>query len=114
MDIVSCYIGLHHIELNQLDTFIASIVRVLRPGGIFILRDHDVCTPEMHRFVSLVHAVFSAGLMETWETNQAELRFFRPVQEWVDILARHELQDSGHRELQDHDPSDNVLMSFVK
>lgn len=114
VDLLSCYIGLHHIELDKLDAFVASIARVLRPGGMFILRDHDVTTPEMRTFVSLVHTVFNAGLNESWETNQAELRFFRPVNEWVEILARHGLRDLGHRELQAHDPSDNVLMAFIK
>lgn len=114
VDLLSCYIGLHHIELDKLDAFVASIARVLRPGGMFILRDHDVTTPEMHTFVSLVHTVFNAGLNESWETNQAELRFFRPVNEWVEVLARHGLRDLGHRELQAHDPSDNVLMAFCK
>ena len=114
VELVTCYIGLHHCPLEKLDAFVASIVRVLRPGGMFVLRDHDVTTPAMHTFVSLVHTVFNAGLNGDWETNQRELRFFRPVDEWVTYLGKHGLHDSGKRELQLHDPSDNVLMAFVK
>lgn len=114
MDLVTCYIGLHHCPLDKLDEFVRSIVRVLRPNGIFILRDHDVRTPEMFTFVSLVHTVFNAGLNETWETNQRELRYFRPIAEWVAYLAERGLADLGQRELQAHDPSDNVLLAFTK
>ncbi len=114
LDMVTCYIGLHHCPLDLLDGFVRSIHRVLKPGGLFILRDHDVNTPEMHRFVSLVHTVFNAGLNETWETNQRELRFFRPVAEWVAYLGERGLVDQGQRELQAHDPSDNVLLAFSK
>jgi FAD/FMN-containing dehydrogenase len=62
VDLVSCYIGLHHIDPPRLNGFISSIARTLRPGGTFILRDHDVTSPEMHTFVSLAHTVFNAGL----------------------------------------------------
>jgi FAD/FMN-containing dehydrogenase/SAM-dependent methyltransferase len=114
MDLVTCYIGLHHCPPDRLHAFVRSIVRVLRPGGTFILRDHDVTTPEMFTFVSLVHTVFNAGLNETWETNQRELRYFRPIAEWVEILGEHGLTDTGRREVQKHDPSNNVLLAFMK
>jgi SAM-dependent methyltransferase len=114
VDLVTCYIGLHHCPLDKLDAFVSSIVRVLKPGGLFILRDHDVTTPEMHTFVSLVHAVFNAGLNVQWETNQRELRHFRPIAQWVAYLGERGLGDTGKRELQAHDPSDNVLLAFTK
>lgn len=114
IDLVTCYIGLHHSPLDRLDPFVRSIVRVLRPGGTFILRDHDVTTPAMNTFVSLVHTVFNAGLNESWETNQRELRHFRPIAEWIAYLGERGLQDKGLRELQAHDPSDNVLLAFSK
>jgi SAM-dependent methyltransferase len=114
VDFVSCYIGLHHIAPPDLEPFTRSIARMLRPGGVFILRDHDVATPQMHAFVSLAHAVFNAGLGVPWETNARELRHFAPVAEWVKRLDRVGLRDTGKRLLQAHDPTDNVLMSFVK
>jgi len=114
VDLVSCYIGLHHIEPLRLEPFVRSIARTLRPGGVFILRDHDVKTPEMHAFVSLAHAVFNAGLGVPWEVNRRELRFFAPVEEWSHRLQGAGLRDTGKRLLQAHDPTDNVLMAFVK
>lgn len=112
--LVTCYIGLHHCPLDKLDAFIASIVRLLPEGGIFILRDHDVVSDAMNTFVSLAHSVFNAGLGVPWATNQAELRFFRPVADWIELLARLGLRHTGQRLLQEHDPSDNVLMAFRK
>jgi SAM-dependent methyltransferase len=114
VDFVSCYIGLHHIARDRLGAFMASIARVLRPGGVFVLRDHDVTSPEMFRFVSLIHTVFNAGTGAKWEQNQAELRHFVALEEWSRRLAGVGLVDSGRRLYQAHDPSDNVLMSFVK
>ncbi len=114
VELISCYIGLHHCPLDKLDAFVASICRVLKPGGLFILRDHDVTSPAMHTFVSLVHTVFNAGLNGDWETNQSDLRHFRPIAQWVSYLGEHGLRDSGQRELQANDPSDNVLLAFTR
>ncbi len=41
LDLVICFIGLHHIPAEKLDAFVHSIRRVLRPGGVFLLREHD-------------------------------------------------------------------------
>ena len=81
---------------------------------MFILRDHDVTTPEMVTFVSLAHTVFNAGLGVPWEENAQELRHFVLVADWVSRLKSAGFSDTGKRLLQAHDPSDNVLMAFVK
>ena len=114
LDLVSCYIGLHHIAPDALAPFMNSIYRVLRRGGVFILRDHDVTTPATNAFVSLAHTVFNAGLGVAWDINQQELRYFVPLAEWVRRLEACGFRDAGARLLQAHDPSDNTLLAFVK
>ena len=113
-DLVSCYIGLHHCAPERIDAFVQSIARVLRPGGLFILRDHDVKSERMRAFVALAHTVFNAGLGEPWEVNARERRHFAPVEHWSQLLGRAGLRDSGARVAQRHDPSANLLMAFVK
>jgi len=114
LDFVGCYVGLHHMTVDKLGPFLASIRRVLRPGGVFIVRDHDVRDENLRAMVSLAHTVFNAGLAETWETNASELRFFEPVATWVRRLDEAGFDDSGHRILQDNDPTDNTLLCFVR
>lgn len=113
-DLVTCFIGLHHIQPGGLDGFVRSIARILRPGGLFILRDHDVPTPEMNALVSLAHTVFNAGLGMRWEVNAKEPRFFAPLAHWCRALAAVGLADTGARLLQANGPTGNTLMSFVK
>jgi len=114
IDLVTCYIGLHHCAPEKLDAFVASIARVLRPGGTLVLRDHDVTTPAMDSFVALAHTVFNAGLGVPWEVNRQERRHFAPIATWVGRLQSAGFRDGGQRLLQAHDPSDNTLMAFVK
>lgn len=114
LDLVTCHIGLHHCPHETLPAYIASIQRILRKGGLFIIRDHDVQSPEMATFVSLVHTVFNLGLGVSWETDKKEFKSFKPVEEWSKIISDAGFADSGARILQDKDPSLNTLMMFTK
>jgi hypothetical protein len=113
-DLVTNYIGFHHSPLSQLDGFIDSIHKILKPGGQLILRDHDVNSEKMNHMVSLAHDVFNAGLKETWETNHQEIRNFRSLEQWIQILGQKGLKYQGRVLYQTGDPTKNALMEFVK
>jgi len=114
LDLVTCYIGLHHCPREKLADYIQSIHRVLRPEGFFVLRDHDAGTDDARTFCSLVHTVFNAGLGVPWEVDRQELRLFENVDFWADQIVASGFVDTGKRLLQDHDPSLNTLACFVK
>ncbi len=114
VDLVTCHIGLHHCPHELLDGYIKSIHRVLRKDGLFIMRDHDVKTPEMATFVSLVHTVFNLGLNVSWETDKGEFKSFKSIEEWSKLISSYGFKDNGQRILQYKDPSDNTLVSFTK
>lgn len=114
LDLVTCYIGLHHCPREKLDDYVASIHRALRPGGHFVLRDHDAGDDEMRNFASLVHTVFNAGLGVSFEDDRRELRLFEGIDFWAGAALKHGFEDSGQRLLQAHDPSLNTLMCFTR
>lgn len=114
IDLVTCHIGLHHCPPALLDGYLNSIKRILRKGGLFIIRDHDVKTPEMATFISLVHTVFNLGLKVSWDTDASEFKSFKSIDEWSRIISSYGFKDGGQRILQDKDPSDNTLVSFTK
>jgi FAD/FMN-containing dehydrogenase/SAM-dependent methyltransferase len=113
-DLVSCFVGLHHMAPAKLAPFLESIASIVRPGGYFIVRDHDVTTPDMDAFVSLAHTVFNAVLGETWETNLKELRHFASVDDWIARIEAAGFRHTGARLRQDGDPSDNILLAFER
>ena len=78
------------------------------------MRDHDVKSPEMATFVSLVHTVFNLGLNVSWETDNSEFISFKSIDEWSKLISSYGFKDSGARILQDKDPSDNTLVLFTK
>ena len=114
LDLVTCYIGLHHCPRENLANYIQSIYRVLRPGGYFVLRDHDAGTDDARTFCSLVHTVFNAGLGVPWKVDRQELRLFEGTDFWAEQVVENGFVDTGKRLLQGYDPSLNTLMCFVK
>ena len=114
VDLVTVYIGLHHIEPSGVEPFLRSIHRVLRPGGLLVVRDHDVTSPQMDAMVALAHTVFNIGLGESWAFNQAERRHFAPVETWVERIEAVGFRDLGPRLYQDLDPTKNALFALEK
>jgi len=114
VDMVSCYEGLHGIEPADRADFLASVHRVLRPGGLFIVREHDVTDPELRSFVSLTRTVANLGRGVPWETNFDAPRHFASIEDWVQRLDIAGFNDTGARLLQANDSTRNTLMSFTK
>ena len=114
LDLVTCYIGLHHCPLDRLAPYLASINRVLRPGGHFILRDHDATTAEMKTFCSLVHTVFNAGFAVSWEENASEFKSFNSIDHWINEVCNAGFSVGESRLLQKNDPSINTMVLFSK
>lgn len=114
VDAVSCYEGLHGIEPADRTAFLASVHRVLRPGGLFILREYDVTTPELRRFVSLTRTAINLGSGVPWERNFEEPRHFASTEEWAQRLVSAGFDDTGARLMQAQDPTRNTLMAFTK
>lgn len=114
LDLVVNMIGFHHAPLGKLDGFVASVKRVLRPGGRLILRDHDAGTPKKDTFVALAHDVFNAGVKLTWSENEAQVRHFRSFQGWTDYLQARGFKREEKVLAQANDPTDNLLACFVR
>ncbi len=115
VDLVVCVIGLHHIPVEKLDGFVASIERILRPGGQFLLRDHDAHTPELISIVSTAHTVYNAITVgESLEAEMSEYRNFQPLSYWISLLEQHGFKSGEERILQEGDPTLNTFMKFTK
>ncbi len=113
VDLASIYIGLHHAPPEKLAAFVASVYRMLRPGGKVVLRDHDATT-EMVPLIDLAHDTYNAGLGIPVATNMGEIRNFRPLSFWKQTMADAGFADCGVNTLQDGDPTRNTLMVFEK
>jgi SAM-dependent methyltransferase len=114
VDLVSIYIGFHHAPADRLDPFVASIRRVLRPGGKLVVRDHDVDGRDTSALVGLAHDVFNAGVGLSWRENHDQIRNFKSIAELDSYLGARGFRRTGGAELQHGDPTRNTLLLFSK
>lgn len=113
VDLVSMFIGLHHCPPEKLEAFIASIARVIRTGGHFILRDHDA-NEHVLAMAFIAHSTYNAGLGIPFGGELGEIRNLHPLSFWKDILGRAGLEFVGKEITQEGDPTGNTLMVFKK
>ena len=115
VDMVVCFIGLHHIPENKLKAFIVSINRILRPGGMFLLRDHDAFNDDIVKIASAAHTVFNAITAQSSSQQEAEeLRNFKPLSSWIELLENNGFDVGPERLLQYGDPTLNTLIKCIK
>lgn len=115
VDLVAMYIGLHHAPTEKLDSFITSIKRILRPGGTFILMDHDARTIELQNLVNVVHSIFNAATGVEPKVNIQEIRNFHSLKYWIDLLQSHGMIYYEHNPLiRTGDSTLNSLVRFDK
>ncbi len=114
MDVVTIYGGLHHLSKADRKWVHEALWRILKPDGVFIIREHDVTDASMFDFVSLIHSVFNAVTNTPWEVEDREIREFESIQQIVNDIEAKGFEDMGYRLRQDGDPSENILLGFVK
>ena len=114
VELITVYIGFHHCPLEKRRDYIASVREALAPGGLLVLRDHNVDRPEMLSIVGLAHDVFNAGTGVGWDGNARELRNFYPLDFIIDYVEALGFRARPFRLLQDGDPTQNTLMAFEK
>lgn len=115
VDLVTLFVGLHHIPEDQLSNFIASIYRVLRPGGTFILREHDVQNAQLLNLTCAAHTLYNAMVARvSFDDERSEYRNFRNLEYWIQLLEFHGFKVGVERLLQAGDPTLNTMLKFTK
>lgn len=114
VDLITVFIGFHHCPIPLRQQFLAQIREVLRPGGVVVVRDHNVTDERMRRMVALAHDVFNMGTQETWQYNAKELRNFYALSTLDSMMKEAGFKPAGKRLLQTGDPTLNTLMTFTR
>lgn len=113
-DLVTMNQGLHHIPQEHLPLFLKEVYRVLRPGGLFIVREHDAL-PHLLPMLELAHSVFNALTGVLPHEEKKEVRAFRPILEWRQVIqSTCGLVDTMTYEMQADDPTMDEMMCFFK
>lgn len=116
-DLITCYVGLHHFPEDKLESFLTDVRRILRPGGHFLLVDHDVNDEQSMVMAHMAHIIFNAVTGESVENEMREIRLFRSMAYWRSLLEIHGLAYTVHGAnvpmIRDGDPSMNRMVCFT-
>ncbi len=124
IDLVTMNQGLHHIPLENLFGFLREVMRMLKCGGVFIIREHDLKlssaevphgdgkTP--YAMLDLAHSVFNAVTGVAVKDEIEEIRAFRSILEWRKILESLGFVDTLVYEIEDGDPTWDEMLCFRK
>ncbi len=94
---VTALMSLHHVA--DAPAVLAELVRVLRPGGFLVLREHDCAWPRLAVSLDVVHALYAlvwARPVE-WPAFVTEYyALYRPRAEWVALCCAAGLARVDH------------------
>lgn len=126
-DLVTMNQGLHHLPQTDIMKFLGEVRRILRPGGLFIVREHNArpVTPpskgqaptselDLIPMLDLAHSVFNAVTGVSLHDERNEVRAFRSVLAWREIIEAAGLVDTMVYEVQADDPTVDEMMCFYK
>lgn len=117
LELVTCYAGLHHFNSQNLTTFIKEMKRVLKPGGKFLLVDHDISKDVVNHQAHLAHLIFNAVNGVSLRDELAEVRDFHPITYWQNEMTKNGFQLGEHPNkemIRDKDPTRNRMLCFFK
>jgi FAD/FMN-containing dehydrogenase len=117
-EVITCYVGLHHFPEEKVDSFLKDVARVLKPGGHFLLVDHDCDNELTLSMAHMAHSIFNAVNGISVEEELNETRHFHAMSYWQGKLKEAglagDIQGADVPMIREHDASRNRMVSFVK
>ena len=113
VDLVVCYMGLHHLPQDQLSIFLKMIYRILRPNGLFLFREHHAYE-ELKPLLDVAHMVFNVVTRVDYESEVNEIRAFRTIEQWRSCLRQVGFEDTFIYDEQEDDPTDDIMIVVRK
>lgn len=115
-ELISIFIGLHHIPEEKLEPYLQSLRRVLKPDGHLLLVDHDIQNQETLDQANMAHSIYNAVMGFSLEEEMAEIRNFRPLSYWVNLLQKNGFNiqmQSLSPQIREGDPTLNSMIHLV-
>ena len=112
-DLVTMHQGLHHLPQSKLVAFLREVHRILRPSGLFLVREHDA-SPELIPMLDLAHSIFNVLTGVSTSDERTEIRAFRPILAWRSLIESIGFDDCMVYEVEKGDPTIDEMMCFVK
>ena len=78
-DLVTCFQTLHHV--SDVGTTCSEIMRVLKPGGLLLIKEHNCDSEETRKLIEIEHLLWSI------KNNDYEVQNCKSLEEWDQVLG---------------------------
>jgi SAM-dependent methyltransferase len=92
VDFITSFHVMHHVEENHLSKVISELSRILAPGGVFILYEHDCTNRFMVDLIDLIHMLYDVVMTQIMTYKEfAETHYanYKSIKDWVKLFALH-------------------------
>jgi ubiquinone/menaquinone biosynthesis C-methylase UbiE len=92
VDLITSFHTLHHVEEQYLPKVVSEIARILAPGGVFILYEHDCTNSFMVDLVDLIHMLYDVVMTQIMTYKQfAETHYakYKSIKGWVKLFGSY-------------------------
>jgi SAM-dependent methyltransferase len=97
-DVVTVLMTLHHIPPLTLSKILIEIKRVLAPGGIVIVREHDCPNKYTRALINIEHAIFQVVVERASDIAKFQTNYYGgylPKYKWAALFRKHDFEIVG-------------------
>ena len=89
VDVILCMVSLHHMNDDTILKSLSEINRILKQGGIFLMKEHDCNTPDSYNYIKWEHYLYhildlgyKQHIIEPNEYMKHSIDNFKSKREW--------------------------------
>lgn len=109
-DLITAFVSLHHIQ--DVHGALYEIYRLLKPGGMFIIREHDVRSEIVKKYLDLIH-LFNDIRKNNLNNNTLNIQY-RSKDEWNQIILSHGFELNKVVKYSKHNPQNLYFALYYK
>lgn len=91
-DLISTFMVLHHIEPKLRSVILSEIYRCLKPGGYFIIREHNAEDAIDCMMCDVEHMLYDYEKIPNFKPNEQSITYFKDIQQWTDEMKSHNFE----------------------
>ena len=88
--VVIIFQTLHHVEFN-IDLYVADIQRIIRKGGILIIREHNCEDPYFNKLIDIEHGLYGVVRDDNPKYFDKYYGEYRSEKQWDEIIGMNKL-----------------------
>lgn len=124
MDLITSHMVLHHIDDKYLEYVLRDLYRIMKPGGVLLIREHDAPTnlnenQSFHKVIDVTHDVYDYVIEAemSWKDKDDYYAKYRPVNGmngWDETISRVGFKPTTYQKKTNRDIQTNPNATCIR